>query len=60
MKTNSAKEVPKKKTTPRKKKITDGDIRKRAKEIYEARLSQGIPGSADDDWAQAEQELKQK
>ena len=49
-----------KKTTTRRKKITESDIRKRAQEIYEMRVSKGIPGNEDSDWLQAEEELHRK
>jgi hypothetical protein len=47
-------------TTPRKKKITQQQIRERAREIFEERIAKGIQGDSDSDWLQAEKELKDK
>lgn len=41
-----------------KKNITENDIRKRAREIYEERINKGILRNSEDDWLQAERELK--
>lgn len=46
-----------KKVAP-KKRITEKTIRKRAEEIYLRRMKEGIPGDADSDWRQAEEELR--
>ncbi len=48
------------KTSPQAKKITDEDIRKKAQEIYEARIAKGVEGDSETDWHQAERELKKK
>jgi hypothetical protein len=40
------------------KRITEASIRKRAEQIYLKRMEEGIPGDADSDWRQAEQELR--
>jgi hypothetical protein len=38
----------------------EDDVRRRAFEIYQQRSKQGSPGSAIDDWVQAERELRQR
>jgi len=43
---------------PKKKSITQEDIRKRAEKIFNNRIAKGIPGSPESDWLQAEKELK--
>jgi len=42
------------------KRITEASIRKRAEQIYQKRMKEGIPGDADSDWRQAEQELRKQ
>ena len=51
------KKVPSGKTGSVRKKITAEAIQNRANEIYNQRISNGIPGDADSDWLQAESEL---
>ncbi len=46
-----------KKTSVRSKKVTEADIRKKAQEIYDKRILQGVPGSPESDWLKAEKEL---
>jgi len=46
------------KKAPVRKRITEASIRKRAEEIYKKRMEAGLPGDADSDWRQAEQELR--
>lgn len=47
-------------TAPKKKRITQQQIRERAREIYEERIAKGIHGNADSDWLKAEKELREK
>jgi hypothetical protein len=35
----------------------DESVRRRAQEIYERRMREGLPGDAESDWLQAEAEL---
>ena len=56
----ATKKAPVEKKAPAKKRITERSIRKRAEEIYLKRMEEGIPGDADSDWRQAEQELRNK
>jgi len=51
------KAAPKSKAASGKRKISESAIRKRAEEIYQRRTENGIPGDADSDWRQAEEEL---
>jgi hypothetical protein len=53
------KAVPTKKA-PVKRRITESSIRKRAEEIYQKRIKEGIPGDADSDWRLAEEELRKQ
>ncbi len=46
------------KTTKAKPAITEDDIRKKAEEIYNARMVSGEPGDSDSDWLKAEKALK--
>ena len=54
----AAKKPAAKKTASKPKSISEDDIRKRAQEIYEERITKGIAGDSDTDWLQAEKELK--
>jgi hypothetical protein len=47
-----------KKTTTSKARISADDIRRRAEEIYRARVNNGHHGDELSDWLQAERELK--
>ncbi len=49
--------IVKKAATTKTKKVTEAQIRKRAEEIYNNRLVNGIPGDSVSDWVQAEKEL---
>lgn len=63
-KTTTAKTATKKpataaaKTTKAKPAITEDDIRKKAEEIYNARMASGEAGSPESDWMNAEKALK--
>jgi hypothetical protein len=46
------------KTTTAKPAITEADIRKKAEEIYNARVAAGEPGNHESDWLNAEKALK--
>jgi hypothetical protein len=46
------------KTTTAKPAITQEDIRKKAEEIYNARVASGEPGDHESDWLNAEKALK--
>ncbi len=46
------------KTTKAKPVITEDDIRKKAEEIYNARIASGKDGNSDTDWLEAEKALK--
>jgi len=46
------------KTTTAKPAITEEDIRKKAEEIYNARMTSGEAGSPESDWLNAEKALK--
>ena len=46
------------KTTTTKPAITEADIRKKAEEIYNARVASGEPGNHESDWLNAEKALK--
>lgn len=48
------------KTTKAKPVITEEDIRKKAEEIYNARLASGVEGTPESDWLNAEKALKGK
>jgi hypothetical protein len=48
------------KTIPRKKKVTEQEIRNRARDIYEERITNGIHGDAESDWLRAEKELMKR
>jgi hypothetical protein len=48
------------KTTKAKPAITEEDIRKKAEEIYNARLVSGEEGTPESDWLNAEKALKAK
>ena len=48
------------KTTKAKPAITEADIRKKAEEIYNARVASGEAGSPESDWINAEKALKAK
>ena len=48
------------KTTKAKPAITEDDIRKKAEEIYNARMVSGEPGDHESDWLNAEKALKVK
>jgi len=48
------------KTTTAKPAITEEDIRKKAEEIYNARVAAGEPGDHESDWLAAEKALKAK
>ncbi len=52
------KKVPAAKTTKAKPAITDEDIRKKAEEIYNARVAAGEEGNHESDWLAAEKALK--
>jgi hypothetical protein len=54
----ATKKAPTTKKAPAKLRVTERSIRKRAEEIYQKRMEEGIPGDADSDWIQAEQELR--
>ena len=53
-----AKVAPAKKTTTAKKVVDNDAIRKKAEEIYHARVARGEHGSAESDWHLAEKLLK--
>lgn len=57
-KTVTTKKTATSQTASRKKKISQEQIRERAREIYEDRMAKGIQGNSDSDWLQAEKELK--
>ena len=46
--------------TTKAKPITEEDIRKKAEEIYNARVASGEPGNHESDWLAAEKALKAK
>ena len=46
------------KTTKTKTEISEEDIRKKAKEIYNQRMASGEPGDPESDWLNAEKALK--
>jgi len=48
------------KTTKTKPAITEDDIRKKAEEIYNARMASGEAGTQESDWLNAEKALKGK
>ncbi len=48
------------KTTKAKPAITEEDIRKKAEEIYNARIASGAAGTPESDWHNAEKALKGK
>lgn len=48
------------KTTKAKPAITEEDIRKKAEEIYNARMVSGEAGTPESDWMNAEKALKKK
>ena len=52
------KKAPVAKTTKAKPAITEDDIRKKAEEIYNARIASGKVGNSDTDWLEAEKALK--
>ncbi len=52
------KKAPAAKTTKAKPAITDEDIRKKAEEIFHARMASGEAGDSDSDWLKAEKALK--
>jgi len=56
----AAKTVKTTKTTATKPAITEADIRKKAEEIYNARLVSGEEGTPESDWLAAENALKAK
>ena len=56
----AAKTVKTTKTTTAKPAITEEDIRKKAEEIYNARVAAGEPGNHESDWLNAEKALKAK
>jgi hypothetical protein len=56
----AAKTVKTTKTTAAKPAITEADIRKKAEEIYNARLVSGEEGTPEGDWLAAENALKAK
>jgi hypothetical protein len=56
----AAKAVTTKKAKTAKSTFTDDDIRSKAQEIYNDRISRGEPGTAESDWIQAEKSLKGK
>ena len=53
-----AAKVPAAKTTKAKPAITEQDIRKKAEEIYNARVASGEEGNHESDWLNAEKALK--
>ncbi|MCW3788204.1 hypothetical protein [Plebeiibacterium sediminum] len=53
----TAKQTSTKSKTAQKKNISLDDIREKAQEIYENRISKGIEGDEISDWLQAEKEL---
>ena len=38
--------------------VTEEDVRRKAQEIYEKRVQEGIPGDPHSDWLKAESQLK--
>ena len=54
----AAKKAPAAKTTKAKPAITEEDIRKKAEEIFNARVASGEEGSPEGDWLKAEKALK--
>jgi hypothetical protein len=52
------KKAPAAKTTKAKPAITEEDIRKKAEEIYNARVASGEEGNHESDWLNAEKALK--
>lgn len=52
------KKAPAAKTTKAKPAITEEDIRKKAEEIYNARMASGEAGTPETDWINAENALK--
>ncbi|HSO85008.1 MAG TPA: hypothetical protein VLQ91_00550 [Draconibacterium sp.] len=56
----AAKTVKTTKTSAAKPAITEEDIRKKAEEIYNARVASGEPGNHESDWLAAEKALKAK
>lgn len=52
------KKAPAAKTTKAKPAITEEDIRKKAEEIYNARIAAGEAGNHETDWLNAEKALK--
>ncbi len=52
------KKAPAAKTTKAKPAITEDDIRKKAEEIYNARMASGEAGTPESDWINAEKALK--
>lgn len=52
------KKAPAAKTTKAKPAITEEDIRKKAEEIYNARVASGEEGNHESDWLKAEKALK--
>ena len=54
----ATKKAPASKKAPVKRRVTERAIRTRAEEIYMKRMEEGIPGDADSDWRQAEEELR--
>jgi hypothetical protein len=38
--------------------LTEDDIRAKAQEIYNDRISKGLSGTSEEDWLKAEQQLK--
>ncbi len=48
------------KTTKAKAAVTEEDIRKKAEEIYNARVASGEAGTSEGDWLAAEKALKAK
>ena len=59
-KTDSEKKATTQKKAPVRKRITEAAIRKRAEQIYQKRMKEGLPGDAESDWRQAEQELRKQ
>jgi hypothetical protein len=49
-----------KKAAPKAKAVTEEDIRKKAEELYYARIKKGVHGTSDEDWLKAEKLLKGK
>lgn len=54
------KKVKSKRKTKTVKKVTEADIRKKANQIYQNRIENGICADAHSDWIQAEKELTVK